>query len=137
MREIKFRAFDGDKKEMILPEYAEREDFHILADGQIVETHEYGYERHELTSKRPNSWVLMQHTGLKDKNGKDIYEGDIVNQEKWISVGVYKQTIGIVKYACCKFYSDCIEEWEGSHAELNGNAEVVGNIYENPNLLTK
>ena len=136
MREIKFRAWDGDKKEMILPEYADRQDFHIQADGTIVETHEYGYERHELTSARPDSWVLMQYTGLKDKNGKEIYEGDIVTD----------------------FYGVNIVEWGSREAKFQlairndggvglrlthrpfpldaSYLKVIGNIYENPELLT-
>ena len=126
MREIKFRAFDGDKKEMILPEYAEREDFHILADGQIVETHEYGYERHELTSKRPNSWVLMQYTGLKDKNGKEIYEGDYVNCNRYENEENYLVEIKDIRYLPKELF--------GSNLNY---LEVIGNIYENPELLTK
>ena len=131
MREIKFRAFDGDKKEMILPEYAEREDFHILADGQIVETHEYGYERHELTSKRPNSWVLMQYTGLKDKNGKEIYEGDIVKT----TTSIYEIKRGI---GGMFLQETCIDGDEYLFRQLETEiCEVIGNIYENPELLTK
>lgn len=77
-----------------------------------------------------------QFTGLKDKNGVDIYEGDIVKQEKWVSVGEYVPTIGIVKYSGVEFTCDCIGEWEGSNADLNGNATVIGNIYSTPELLT-
>ena len=119
MREIKFRAWDTDKIKFI-----------------DCTTHSLGQVCNDFAGLG-NRFYYQQYTGLKDKNGKEIFEGDIVNQEKYVSVGVYKQTIGIVKYACFKFYSDCIREWEGSHADLNGNAEVIGNIYENPELLTK
>jgi uncharacterized phage protein (TIGR01671 family) len=115
MREIKFRAWDGIR---------------ITTSGIM-----FNCSTNTLEIPIGSRMKLMQYTGLKDKNGKEIYEGDMVNQEKWISVGVYKPTIGIVKYACCKFYSDCIGEWEGSHADLNGNSEVIGNIYENIELL--
>ena len=142
MREIKFRAWDGDKKEMILPEYAGKEDFHIQADGQIVETHEYGYERHELTSKRPNSWVLMQYTGLKDKNGKEIYEGDILQD-------TLTKMQYVVKFGFCKKYAfngwyveneyhNYVTTINGDYdTNTNSQIEVIGNIYENENLLTK
>ncbi len=74
-------------------------------------------------------------TGLKDKNNKDIYEGDIVNQEKWVSVGKYVPSIGVVKYKGVGFTCECVGEWQGSNADLNGNATVIGNIYENPELI--
>ncbi|MEO7049656.1 MAG: YopX family protein [Ferruginibacter sp.] len=91
----------------------------------------------DIISDRWHCGNIMQYTGLKDKNGKEIYEGDIVNQEKWVKVGTYVKAIGIVKYIGVKFTCDCINDWEGSNADLNGNAEIIGNIYENSNLLKK
>lgn len=135
-REIKFRAWDGDKKQMHVPEYSDKEDFHISAEGDILYTYESGYERHEQTSRRPNSWVLMQFTGLKDKNGKEIYEGDIVKY--WMKV--YEQA--------CKaeiIFSPEILAFQIIYTGIYGNRvrdflthyqlEVIGNIYENKNLL--
>ncbi len=128
MREIKFRCWDGDNKKMHLPEYADKDDFHILADGSVVETHEHGYERHELTSYRPDTWILMQYTGLKDENGKEIYEGDIIKEKnatiKWNQL-----------HCCfgCYVNGNFSEELIGNaFIELGENTdyEVIGNIYE-------
>jgi len=148
-REIKFRAWDGDKKEMHLPEYTDPQNFHIYADGKIVFTEEYGYERHELTYGRPESWILMQFTGFHDKNKKDIYEGDIIN---FINVdgnsintickfGIARREIFENVVDIMGFYFELpdgrktfpiVNNYAGKHdLEL---FEVIGNIYQNPEL---
>lgn len=79
-----------------------------------------------------DSIKLMQYTGLKDKNDTEIYEGDIVQSERDTMVVGWKQSAG----------SFCLDRdgWLSSHyfgeAVDAGNTEVIGNIYENPELLT-
>jgi len=80
--------------------------------------------------------VLMQYTGLKDKNGKEIYEGDIVHVTDFFhgDAKVYK---GVVKFVG-GYYQ--IEGQDIRNAPLgwiisSDDLEVIGNIYENPELL--
>jgi uncharacterized phage protein (TIGR01671 family) len=79
---------------------------------------------------------LEQYTGLKDKNGKEIYEGDIVsgiclNDGPQICV-VGFDTFGIF-YTKIKFYP--CEEWDNVAMLAQEHNEIIGNIFENPELL--
>jgi uncharacterized phage protein (TIGR01671 family) len=78
-----------------------------------------------LTSK-PKDWVLMQYTGLKDKNGVEIYEGDIL---EWCYMEAGR---GVVEYV--DFYSS-FAPFNRLRRELDLKFEVIGNIYENPEVL--
>jgi hypothetical protein len=141
MREIKFRAWDKEQNKMLdkfvlaptSPSWGgfpiEEPDDQLLSElikydmrhgdplgGQytlIDWSNYYGL----------SNYILMQYTGLKDKNGKEIYEGDIVDvtkcdgiphklfEIKWDKGGFYPLTL---------YYLEC---------------QVIGNIYENPELL--
>ena len=75
--------------------------------------------------------VLMQSTGLKDKNGKEIFEGDILTSQNYPVKGVveFRTDLGLwVHYL--KGYN--YFEYLGNVA---GSKEIIGNIYENPELL--
>jgi hypothetical protein len=132
--EIKIRLWDTIAKRMYLPEYSEPTDFFICPDGSIMYLAEVGHEGH-LMNFPCKGGIPMLFTGVKDKNGKDIYEGDIVATEKWVSIGRYMPCKGILKYMSVGFSVDCIDDWEGSNADLNSNAEIIGNIYQNPELI--
>ena len=105
MREIKFRAWDNEKNKMDYKPY-----FHEFEDIN--------------TQFEDMDFILMQFTGLHDKNGKEIYEGDIVCNEG------FKEE---VKWN--EFYGWVVSD-EQMLGEVNfARIEVIGNIYENKELL--
>lgn len=84
--------------------------------------------------------VLMQSTGLKDKNGKEIFEGDIVTDGDVTSDIKYHQTLGfymIGKYGFSVPFGQGVdvEYFEEFADHVSKIFEVIGNIYENPELL--
>ena len=84
-----------------------------------------------------DKYVLMQSTGLKDKNGVEIFEGDIVQYRD----GEYSY-LGIVKRDCYQFFIDGIEPDDNydfidvsNTFDGTSSLEILGNIHENPELL--
>ena len=129
MREIKFRVWDSGLKKMILfsPEYFLDDDRDTITFGTA--------ERYYVAGDHDsgNRFKLMQYTGLKDKNGVDIYESDILEYRakpnfdpnypdrfrfsvQWGDKGFRDNRVGFDIYK----YED---------------GEVIGNMYENPELM--
>ena len=127
MREIKFRVWDKTFKMMLSPELVDI-DFN---EGKIeVTTDTLRYE--EVYTDEIKDFVLMQYTNLKDKNGKEIYEGDI------LKVKFDTETINLyVRYDMGEYLLVKYGEWEDSLYACMWfhEVEVVGNIYENKDLI--
>jgi len=122
MREIKFRAWDRKNKKMVEVRQIDWND-----EGEI----EYINRCNDLLN-----FLLLQYTGLKDKNRKEIYEGDIIYCSEGAFVPVYDSYL--TKYVGWFYYEDTLElDWD-SFEELYADGEdieVVGNIYQNRDLL--
>ena len=84
---------------------------------------------HEVTPD-----TICQCTGLKDKNGKLIWENDIV-KGKYYDIGKSHRHIGQVKYVCEAYKVVGVKQYTGYHAHLDGSYEVIGNKFDNPELL--
>lgn len=124
MREIKFRAWikEGAYDDGILPDGNEMD----YIQGFVGET-VWCSDNSEIDIK---SCELMQFTGLKDKNGKEIYEGDIIKGDTY---GHILEVIWDEGYCGFSPFLDLIDgDYTG---EDWGRCEVIGNIYENPELL--
>lgn len=126
MREIKFRAWDKIRKVMFEVTTMDMDD-----SGQFPQRIEDGEPLRFIDRKNVE---LIQFTGLKDKNGKEIYEGDIV---KFLSIlgnicirEVFLKTQGDISY-CFKIVN---EGNFGLNSYDADNYEIIGNIYENPGL---
>ena len=87
----------------------------------------------------PDEIELMQSTGLKDKNGKEIFEGDIITNGTSIVDVKSHQTLGFytVVNGEERFFGSntSIKDFENDVEEFSSVTEIIGNIYENPELL--
>ena len=122
MREIKFRAGDKDEGKMFVPWMGDAND-------------DMNREIADIAKKYP----LMQFTGLKDKNGKEIYEGDLFPchyakdgcKEQPMEVVYHKDRFTFRRRGICQ--QPAVTQSVNDHEGWRG--EVIGNIYENPELL--
>lgn len=130
MREIKFRAWDKEGKRMIVHEQ-EFIPLKVTSIGVFKLDPCIKENRWELIEG--NRFELMQHTGLKDKNGTEIYEGDILLYSHK-AVGKLKRAV-VYKYGAFGIEGRV----KGTHIMfgniLESEREVIGNIYENKDLL--
>jgi hypothetical protein len=120
LREIKFRAWDGTENRF----YPWTDDLFVSCSGKIFEV-DYDDIEEGTPIECFSCFEIEQFTGLHDKNGKEIYEGDIVRGPGFGAVSVYFDGGRF----CLYFLGD--EYWN----EYADKIEIVGNIHENPELL--
>ena len=136
MREIKFRVliehriYYQDKYEA----YGDNLSSIDICKETITITSFYNYE--DVYRFEDEEVKLMQYTGIKDKNGKEIYEGDIVLIKLDETSTWYKTVVGFKKGA---FIANLIDKEDYvyifHHGFTDDDFEIIGNVYENKNLL--
>lgn len=130
MRKIKFRFWDGFK----MFYHGERA-YHVLFNGEVWDNWNEPTRVDFPTGKTS----LMQYIGLKDVNGKDIYEGDVIRKP------IYGTVIVIWNEGICAFQYAYHAHGKGTaiggrvtnnfYQHESSSYEIIGNIYENPELL--
>lgn len=133
-REIKFRAWDKEYKEWVENKMG------MFLDGLVIKYDRNAGEEDEMVfrgsgvyNKGFDNIIIQQFTGLKDKNGKEIYEGDICK---------FKYNDLISRYASIEFRDGSfVTNYKGEFDPVDQRfaslIEVIGNIYEDGNFLKK
>ena len=132
MRKLKFRAWDKFHKTM-----DEVDGYYLyIADGELYEIFEetQGYEtymqKHIVTDKHE----VMQYTGLRDSKGAEIYEGDIIRHRiKNMRTVVFKD--GAFRTKRINYVAGELTDAFFFYENTGRDWEIIGNIYENPELL--
>ncbi|HEC64930.1 hypothetical protein LCGC14_1098170 [marine sediment metagenome] len=122
MREHKYRAWDKKEERMYLPDAKIKmrdEDSWLVDSIHAVNI-----------SLRDEGIIWMQYTGLKDKNGKEVYEEDLLE----VYCGNTKQS-GLYEVKDLRSFYEALDTNDNYLRIDELNLEVVGNIYENPELL--
>jgi uncharacterized phage protein (TIGR01671 family) len=125
MREFKFRVWDKYSHGLIQPMNMSYADGYFNPD---------------------NNFEIEQFTGLKDKNGKEIYEGDIIEDKDYTEPTRYVVRFGITNIldgdGCyinqvCGFYLECFDKNMAGphHMDLKKGTIIIGNIHHNPELI--
>ena len=124
---LKFRAWDRLRKEM---------NYNVMVGN--CDTDDENWTCPIIWIEEKKDWLhfddydsIMQSTGLKDKNGKEIFEGDILGTKDGLLNGVveYRSNLGM--------WTNSLISYNNFERLCNvaGNREIIGNVYENPELL--
>lgn len=111
MREIKFRAWSRFDQKMFSAKKIAGQPWNVLGS---------------MTNQN-GDWKFMQYTGLKDKNGKEIFEGDILES--------LDKRLSVIEYDAPHFIVRHIPENGSDFPASKNSFKIIGNIYEHPHLL--
>jgi uncharacterized phage protein (TIGR01671 family) len=144
VREIKFRAFYKPLNIMVDAKKLESINFEVKTLGVYIPVENKGFHKF-----RTSDFELMQYTGLKDKNGKEIYEGDIVKNSGYheLCIVEYHHSQYIGRYRPQTPQYKHLEQNErdkdlsyiglGFYVCERKAIEIIGNVYENADLLAE
>ena len=124
----KFRAWDKttSKLHVVNGIYCDNKKIHYIDDNRVRFV---GFD----------NVIIMQSTGLFDKNGQEIFEGDVITNGKDVMCMKRHNTLGfyVEKKGRVEFIADCavLEDFEEDAKEIADSLEIIGNIYENKDIL--
>ena len=149
MREILFRGKRIDNGEWVEGYYVHTRRHHCIITGCIDDGYVvHGHYANDVAMEVVDPATVGQYTGLTDKNGKKIFDGDIIRFRKFRDEPNW---VGVVKYEICSYIAKgwmplAYEKRKGEKLSFGGfevqilgiektTIEVIGNIHDNPELL--
>lgn len=135
-REIKFRGQTRRKGEYLINMAGDKCEANWVYGGIFPQNNggDFAiiYEQPSCEKRVVYADAVGQYIGIDDKNGKEIYEGDIVKHD-------ISDTIGVVKWYCEDYIGWCVDDIQIGEQqftdEMWNECEVIGNVYENADLL--
>lgn len=128
-RELKFKAYHEEQKKMYFFDVMWGNHntgggyIGMIPFGEELDYGTWSVRNGNRTLIDPNNCILMQYTGMQDKNGNDIYEGDVINIDKDEESGI------VVFFECC-FRIKINHAYSVIHNYMPHHLEITGNIYE-------
>jgi uncharacterized phage protein (TIGR01671 family) len=145
MREIKFRAWNAVIKRMFTAEEMAEDQMTLLPTGLFINVDGKSTKLSVIYSI--DEMLPLQFTGLKDKNGKEIYERDVIEYRKLF---IYGTEEGILKRVTVEWSEyqlgyrtdghNLKDIVDGKMLDIGGGSmgcKIIGNIYENPELISQ
>lgn len=137
---IKFRVWNVEEMIYLFSTGIQSFDYE---NGFVLSFSDEGYKgfyAHECYPETKVDFPVMQFSGLQDKNGKDIYEGDIIKDS--LTGAVYEVKYGFcLKHCFTGWYCENIDRQvpinNDSGKTINSQIELIGNIYSNPELIER
>ncbi|HEL2122762.1 TPA: hypothetical protein TZC25_001183 [Streptococcus suis] len=117
---LKFRAWDTFHNKWV-------KHFYITENGLIYNMEQPHRDLIGAVPIEQSGLVVMQSTGVFDKNGKEIFEGDVVN--------IFGEKLSKIYYSDGAFCVDILIGGTPLHAFLSEQLEIIGNIHRNPELM--
>ena len=129
-REIKFRVWHHT-----LNKFIPADEWYLDLNGRLCFLDIKGITDDYLIEVEENLYTAQQYTGLKDMNGKEIYEGDIISYWPSCAKGYNNTIVKVPELTAFHWFAELEMMLDKSEYPNQCEIEVIGNIFKNPNLL--